>query len=201
MAVFLDDVDTYNKAMTKYLLRVPAYIYLTTDGPLPLSTPENNFTTPEQIRKYWFYQSTFVDGLAQETCRDFAHTGYGLASIGHVAETSRIQGRDLYTEGPGHGGGPNGTDVQVGKRLRLSLEFHSMYASGEVPVPSWLCNGTISRALGPITEVGYDAFHTRLGYDMPYTKNYTLSQRPAGTNFLFLGWETLTHADNWVWFR
>lgn len=199
MAVFLDDMDIYNKAMTKFLLRVPAYIYLTSDGVLPLSTPTNNLNTTAKILKYWFDQTTFVDGLAQETCRDFAHVGYGLASIGHAAETARIQGRNLYLEGLGQGGGPNGRDVQLGKRLRLSLEFHSMYASGTVPVPSWLCNGTLSRELGPITEVGYDIFHTRERYDMPYTWNVTVSQRPAGTNYLFLGWETLTHAGNWAW--
>jgi hypothetical protein len=199
IGVFLDDQDIYNKAMTKYLLRVPAYIYLTTDGALPLSTPENNLTTPAKIYKYWYNQTTFVDGLAQETCRDFTHVGYGLASIGHAAETSRIQGRDLYLEGPGSGGGPNGTDAQVGTRLRLALEFHSMYNSSTVPVPSWLCRGNLTRGLGPITEVGYDVFHTRLGYDMPYTRNLTLAQRPAGTNYLFLGWETLTNAGNWAW--
>lgn len=205
MAVFNNDADTYAKAMTKFLLRVPAYVYLTSDGALPLSTPTNNLTTPAKIIKYWQYQTTFVDGISQETCRDFAHTGYGLASIGHVAETSRIQGTNLYPDSAARGAGPNGTDVQLGKRLRLGLELHSTYDAG-TPVPAWFCNGTISRGLGPVTEVGYDVFHTRpfsdtmrLSYDMPYTRNVTVSQRPAGTNYLFLGWETLTHANNWVW--
>lgn len=39
-----------------------------------------------------------MDGLAQETCRDFGHTGMGIAAAMHVAETSRIQGRDLYPQ-------------------------------------------------------------------------------------------------------
>ncbi|KIM25094.1 hypothetical protein M408DRAFT_331396 [Serendipita vermifera MAFF 305830] len=199
MAVFINDEDVYNRAMSKFLLRVPAYIYLTSDGELPLSTPTNNLTTPAKIIKYWQYQTTFVDGLTQETCRDFAHTGYGLASIGHVAETARIQGNNLYPDNAARGQGPNGTDVQLGKRLRLSLELHSTYDGGAVPAPNWLCNGTIGRGLGPVTEVGYDIFHTRMWYNMPYTKNLTESQRPAGTNYLFLGWETLTHANNWVW--
>ncbi len=46
-------------------------------------------------------------GLTQETCRDFVHTGYGISAISHVAETSRIQGQDLYP--------------QVGERLRQAL--------------------------------------------------------------------------------
>jgi hypothetical protein len=43
-----------------------------------------------------------------------AHTGYGIAAIAHVAETSRVQGQYLY-----------GTDV--GERLRQALGFHSTY--------------------------------------------------------------------------
>ena len=54
--------------------------------------------TSSEIINYWQGQSTFVTGLAQETCRDFTHTGYGLDAIAHIAETSRIQGQDLYPE-------------------------------------------------------------------------------------------------------
>jgi hypothetical protein len=38
--------------------------------------------------------------------------------------------------------------------------------------------------------------HTRLGYSMPNTEKLTLQQQPAGTDILFVGWETLTHANN-----
>lgn len=95
----------------------------------------SGLTTEDQIIKYWQGQSTFVDGLSQETCRDFTHTGYGISSISHVAETARIQGTDLYT-------GDTGT------RLRYALGFHSLYALGAA-VPSWLCNGVIKKGLGP----------------------------------------------------
>ena len=37
---------------------------------------------------------------------------------------------------------------------------------------------------------------TRLGYTMTNTQQLTFNQRPAGTNYLFVGWETLTHAGN-----
>ncbi|MFE2181537.1 alginate lyase family protein [Streptomyces sp. NPDC059455] len=181
ISVFLDDRTSYDKAIAKYRGRVPAYVYLESDGSLPKTAPGSGLDTRDKIIKYWQGQSTFVTGLTQETCRDFTHTGYGIASIAHVAETSRIQGQDLYPE--------------VGERLRQALGFQSKYELGEAP-PSWLCGGSVKRGLGPITEVGYNALHNRLGIAMANTQKLTEQQRPAGTNSLFLGWETLTHADN-----
>lgn len=48
----------------------------------------------------WYDQTVFnasVDGVSQETCRDFGHTAYGLAATFNVAETALLQGVDLYT--------------------------------------------------------------------------------------------------------
>ncbi|RNJ52350.1 hypothetical protein D7B24_003848 [Verticillium nonalfalfae] len=183
IGVFLDDQTIYDAGMTKFLNRVPAYVYLESDGDLPKTAPGDTTTSTQAgIVTYWQGQSVFnVSGLSQETCRDFEHTGYGLASIGHVAETSRIQGRDLFNE-------------ETGTRLRYALEFHSKYHLGE-PKPTWLCPGkTLSLYFGPVTEVSFRALSGRLGYDMPYTEELTLNQRPAGTNKLFVGWETLTNA-------
>lgn len=181
ISVFLDDRASYDRAVTRYLNRVAAYVYLDTDGALPKTVPGSGLDTRDKIINYWQGQSTFVTGLSQETCRDFTHTGYGISSISHVAETSRIQGEDLYP--------------QVGERLRHALGFHAKYQRGEA-VPSWLCGGRLTLGLGPVTEVGYNAMHNRLGYAMTNTQALTESQRPAGTNNLFVAWETLTHGDN-----
>ncbi|WUD77620.1 alginate lyase family protein [Streptomyces sp. NBC_00510] len=181
ISVFLDDRTSYDKAVTRYLNRVAAYVYLDTDGALPKTVPGSGLDTRDEIVGYWQGQSTFVTGLTQETCRDFTHTGYGISSISHVAETSRIQGEDLYP--------------QVGERLRQALGFQSKYQRGEA-VPSWLCGGHLNLGLGPVTEVGYNAIHNRLGYAMTNTQALTESQRPAGSNNLFVAWETLTHGDN-----
>jgi hypothetical protein len=43
---------------------------------------------------YWHGQSTFVGG-AQETCRDFGHSGCGRQAMAHVAETAWHQGVNL----------------------------------------------------------------------------------------------------------
>lgn len=182
ISVFLEDRTSYDKAMAIFRTRTAAYIYLASDGSVPKTVPSQNLNTTAKIVSYWQGQSTFVTGLTQETCRDFTHTGYGLSSISHVAETSRIQGTDLY-----------GTDV--GERLRQALGFQAKYQLGTA-VPSWLCGGSLTLGLGPVTEVGYNALHNRLGIAMANTQTLTLNNRPAGSNNLFVAWETLTHGDN-----
>ncbi|POX40643.1 hypothetical protein C3486_12630 [Streptomyces sp. Ru73] len=182
ISVFLDDKASYDKAMAKFRARVPAYVYLTKDGDLPKTVPGSGLDTRDKVIKYWQGQSTFVNGLTQETCRDFTHTGYGISAISHIAETSRIQGQDLY-----------GTDV--GERLRYALGFQARYELGEAP-PNWLCGGSVKRGLGPVTEVGFNALHGRLGQAMTNTQKLTERNRPAGSNNLFVAWETLTHAEN-----
>jgi hypothetical protein len=182
ISVFLEDRTAFDQAVTRYRNRVAAYVYLSSDGSQPKTVPGSGLTTRDQIIKYWQGQSTFVDGLAQETCRDFTHTGYGLAATADTAETLHIQGQDVY-----------GTDV--GQRLRQALEFHAKYQLG-ASAPSWLCDGHFNLGLGPVTEVGFDSLHTRLGLPMPNTQTLTDRQRPEGTNNLFVAWQTLTHAGN-----
>jgi hypothetical protein len=181
ISIFLNDATDYDRAITRYLNRTAAYVYLSSDGALPKTVPGSGLNTSAQIISYWQGQSTFVDGLTQETCRDFTHTGYGIASISDIAETAAIQGQNLYP--------------QVGARLQQALGFQSTYELGTA-VPSWLCNGTVNKGLGPITEVGFNALHNRMGIAMPNTQTLTESRRPAGTNDLFVAWETLTNADN-----
>ncbi|MFF7066584.1 alginate lyase family protein [Streptomyces pseudovenezuelae] len=182
ISVFLEDKTSYDKAMAKFRTRTAAYVYLDSDGELPKTVPSQNLNTRDKIVGYWQGQSTFVTGLTQETCRDLTHTGYGISAISHVAETSRIQGQDLY-----------GTDV--GERLRQALGFQAKYELGTA-VPSWLCGGSLKLGLGPVTEVGYNALHNRLGVGMTNTQALTERNRPAGSNNLFVAWETLTHGDN-----
>src|SRR4051794_34819359 len=117
ISVFLEDKTNFDKAVTRYRNRVAAYVYIASDGALPKTVPGSGLSTRDQIVGYWQGQGTFVDGLTQETCRDFVHTGYGIAAIADVAETLRIQGQDVY-----------GTDV--GERLRQALGFQSQHQLG-----------------------------------------------------------------------
>lgn len=138
IAIFLEDKGSYDTAMGKFLGRVPAYVYLTSDGSCPKAAPGSGLSSCDKIESFWQDQNTFPEnGIAQETCRDFTHTGYGLSSISHIAETSRIQGTDLWTG-------------DVGTRLRYALGFHSRYELG-TSRPSWLCpkQGKLDLGLGP----------------------------------------------------
>lgn len=141
----------------------------------------SSIDTSAEIIKYWQGQSTFTNGLSQETCRDFGHTGWGIASIADIAETSRIQGQDLYP--------------RIQDRLRHALGFHTSYENGTA-VPSWLCGGSVDKGLGQVTEVGFNALQNRLGISMSNTQKYTEEHRPSGTDNYFNAWTTLTHANN-----
>jgi hypothetical protein len=169
--------------MARFRTRTAAYVYLASDGDLPKTVPSQNLDTREKIVKYWQGQSTFVTGRTHPgDLPGLTHTGYGISAISHVAETSRIQGQALY-----------GTDV--GERLRQALGFHAAYELGAA-VPSRLCGGSLHLGLGPVTEVGFNALHTRLGMPMTNTQALTERNRPAGSNHLFVAWETLTHGDS-----
>jgi hypothetical protein len=135
IAVFLEDAATYLKAMSLFAARVPAYIYLTSDGTYPI--PARGIKdTPSAIIKFWNGQQTYpVSGITQETCRDFAHTSYAIASISHAAETAYIQGIDLW-------------QTTLGTRVKAALELHSPFETG-TQIPSWLCGGVIARSMDP----------------------------------------------------
>jgi hypothetical protein len=184
--VFLEDADAYNNAMTLFQETVPSIIYLESDGALPHAARGQSSSASALISR-WFDQQSWGNsgqsGQIQETCRDLTHTGYSISSISHVLETSRIQGFDQY-------GGDLGT------RLRFALGFHAQFEDGVTP-PSWLCqNNGLTRELSSVTEIGFNALSFRLANPMPKTEQYTKQIRPQGTNSLFYGWETLTHAEN-----
>ncbi|WP_338698085.1 alginate lyase family protein [Streptomyces sp. Q6] len=181
MAVYLNDQAAFDKAVGHFRTRVPAYFYLESDGALPVKPAGSDIDTPAELRTYWFGQSTFKNGLAQETCRNFKHASYSLAATSHIAETAWHQGVDLYGE--------------VKDRLAAALEFHSKYQLGAA-APAWLCGGKVQRDMGPDTEVGLSHLQGRLKMDLPQTQALTRKQRPEGTDDLFVAWETLTHAQS-----
>nr|WP_234434164.1 alginate lyase family protein [Streptomyces sp. NRRL F-5126] len=181
MSVFLEDHTMFDHAVSRFRARVPAYFYLSSDGKLPKPPPGGTIKTKDQLATYWFGQHTYVDGLGQETCRNLMHIGYSLAATAHIAETAWHQGVDLYAE--------------VSKRLRAAMEFNARYQLG-APAPKWLCGGKVTRTMGPDLEVAYNHLHNRLHMALPQTERLIKKQRPAGTDGLFVAWETLTNADN-----
>ncbi|KQX57042.1 MULTISPECIES: alginate lyase family protein [unclassified Streptomyces] len=181
MAVFLEDRTVFEGAVRRYRARVPAYFYLASDGALPKPPPGGTIDTADELATYWFGQRTYADGIGQETCRNFMHIGYSLAATAHIAETAWHQGLDLYRE--------------EARRIGAALEFHSRYQLGATP-PKWLCGGKVVRTMGPDVEVALNHLEGRMGMRLPQTERLAASQRPGGTDDLFVAWETLTHASN-----
>ncbi|MFI6943703.1 alginate lyase family protein [Streptomyces sp. NPDC050418] len=180
IGVFLDDRAVLERAVERVRQRVPAYFYLRSDGPLPKSPPGGLVDTKRELTRYWFGQRRFVDGLAQETCRNFEHVGYAIAATAHVAETARAQGIDLYKD--------------VAERLRATLELHSRFQVDDVENgPEWLCGGKLTLTMGPDLEVALNHLQNRLGLKLPHARRLAGEMRPAGTDHLFVAWETLTH--------
>ncbi|MER7846055.1 alginate lyase family protein [Kitasatospora sp. NPDC096077] len=179
IAVFLDDHGLFDRATELWRHRLPAYVYLSSDGDLPVAPANSGIQGRSALVKYWNGQSSFADGLAQETCRDFGHTGWGLEAAAQTAETARLQGLDLWSEGR--------------ERLVKALEFHTAYDNG-ADAPDWLCEGSVNTGLGPAVQLAYNEYHLREGIPMPQTEQYVAAHSPFGANY-FIGWETLTHTD------
>src|SRR5579859_1065930 len=176
IGVFNDDQALFNKATTFWQQRVPAYFYYHTDGSAPQPAPRGNPS--------WYGQTTFnssVDGIAQETCRDFGHTEYSIAAATHAAETAHIQGGTLFeSEAP---------------RLMATLEFHTRYLLG-APVPSTVCGGSVNLVRYPTFEVGYNEFHNRLQNSLPNTLSWleqNVRTQSVPVDWHMMVFETLTH--------
>ncbi|PZT70536.1 hypothetical protein DN402_18605 [Streptomyces sp. SW4] len=180
-AVFLDDHETFNDALERFRDRVPAYFYLEKDGKLPLTPAGSTIDTPKRLASYWFGQKTYKDGVTQETCRNFAHVGHSIAATAHIAETAWHQGVDLYAEAE--------------ERLKAALELHARHQLAG-SVPAWLCGGRAELDMGPDLEVALNHLENRRGLSLPAAHKLAATMRPAGTDDLFVSWETLTHADN-----
>jgi hypothetical protein len=180
IAIFLDDRPAFDHALALWRRRLPAYFYLSSDGPAPLPPPGRP-KAPADLIAFWHGQTVFVDGLSQETCRDFGHTSYGLASALATAELAYQQGVDLYQ--------------QEAPRLHAAMEFHATFLLGQ-PVPPWLCGGHIDARVLPTWEIGYNHFHGRLGLELPRSRQLIESKiRARGGVDHHIVWETLTHAQ------
>jgi hypothetical protein len=177
IAVFDDNQALFDEAVTRFRKRLPAYIYASADGPVPL-LPDPSAT--QDLIKFWSGQSTFMDGLSQETCRDLRHVQHGFGGLIQAAEIAWHQGVDLYAE--------------RGNRLLTGLEFHAKYILGAA-VPPTLCGGTLnSLEPMPTWEIPYNHYHQRKKLDLPLTEKLVNMHSPEGA-VQHMMWGTLTHHD------
>lgn len=113
LGVFLDDRELYELGIDMWRERVPSYIYLSSDGPLPIPPADSiKHRDAIELSCRWLDQkapacetsprtdphATFQNGQSEETCRDLNHASMGLAGVINVAETAYQQGDDLYQE-------------------------------------------------------------------------------------------------------
>jgi hypothetical protein len=173
IGVFNDDRPTFDLGVKMWRGRAPAYIYLMTDGPQPV-TPANcemaiwgnkGLKTPQ------------VDGLLQESVRDSNHANMALAAMVNAAETAFQQGVDLYAEQE--------------KRIMAALEFQAQFLppNDASPLPR-----NVTFHLHPPWEIAYNHYHNRKGLALPKMAAVIIKNRPTGVNH-HMAWETLTHAD------
>lgn len=183
IGVFNDDPTTFNSGITYWKQRIPAYFYYHTDGSQPVPAPRGTAN--------WYGQTVFnasVDGISQETCRDFGHAQYGISGALDAAETAHIQGVDLY----------NDVTSNARNRLTAALEFNAYYLMGN-PVPASVCGGTVNLQVYPTDEIGYNQYHNRIGIDLPLTSQYlqnTIRQLPNPTEYHIMVYETLSHGGD-----
>jgi hypothetical protein len=179
--VFLDDRALFERGLEMWRARFPSYVYLSTDGALPVAPPDAKDASRAQLVAYWFGQGEFRDGVSAETCRDIEHLQYGLAAAANVAEIAFKQGIDLYQEQQ--------------PRFIAMLEFHAPFVTG-TGAPSWLCGGGFTRpGAFPTWEIAYNHFHNRRAVALPNTLRAVNAVRPTGSTTYNIAWESLTHAE------
>ncbi|HEY2903943.1 MAG TPA: alginate lyase family protein [Polyangia bacterium] len=178
LAVFLDDVALFNKGLALWRRRVPAYIYMTADGPDPNKVPGDLVS--------WYTAITTVDGLAEETCRDLSHVQYGFAAMINGAETALIQGVNLYGE--------------QAARIVAGLELNAKYwlAGSSLPAPcakSDAANFSANYIARPTWVIAYNEFADRLKMSLPNLKTVVgQNTPPTADDTHHIQWEALTHA-------
>lgn len=179
IGIYNDDVPTFEKGISMWRQRTPAYLYLQADGPAPVPPPRGS-RTGAALTAFWYDQETLVDGLCQETCRDLGHVQYGLAALVNSGQTAGIQGIDVLGE--------------EATRITAAMEFHAQFLNGAA-VPGWLCGGTLDVvAAYPTWEVAYNAYANVRGTSLPRSLAVVQRQRPSGMD-RHMAWETLTHGD------
>lgn len=183
IAIHTDDLALAARSLQFWKDHLVAQIYLETDGPVPRLLPNwSRQPTEEEFKVAWGRPWRFIDGLNIETCRDFAHTAYGLASTINVAETALMHGIDLYQD----------TETQAEQRLTKAMELHCGYENiALMPDLSTQYSGFKLSAQWTF-EIAYTHYAVRLGRHLPQTRAFIARHRPAQGDFHYM-WETLTH--------
>jgi Alginate lyase len=172
IGVFLRDTSTFDRGVREWRQRVRSYMYLSSDGPTPIAPPGGAYNTAHKVNCFWANKSTncslpkgwhVVNHQVQETCRDMNHTVLGSEALMQAAETARTQGVDLF--------GQEASRIVGAYEFTAKHDLEALANGGRVS--GGVCGGRINQGgigwqTGFVTA--YNAYHNRLGYSMPYTK-------------------------------
>jgi hypothetical protein len=172
ISVFCEDKALFDHAVSRFEIRFPASVYLTTDGPKAISLPGASWYYPN-------YSSPNINGLEQETCRDFNHhSQFALAAFLGSAEVAYHQGTDLYKKHQA--------------RFIAMMELMAKQLTSR-SIQGVCTNGDITTA-NPHDSfvIGYNHFHYIKGFTMPETELLLPKSRGGSSDFNVF-YETLTH--------
>lgn len=186
MAVYEEDEALFEQSIADWKMRVPTYIYLSSDGPTPREDPTLEEGKTESVWKHGEDKPSirYIDGLSMETCRDMNHTKLGLFSIFYGAEIAYNQGIDLF--------------ATEKLRIKECLELHAGWWLGE-KVPEYINGGELDWK-GPreesqvAFELIYNHLHDRLKLQLPKVKELIDLKRPLNASPWVTKWETLCYA-------
>ena len=186
IGVFNDDRASFERGLVLWRKRVPAYFYLTTDGPSPIRPHGTaDLDSAGAIDAYWFHPQSYFTGLCQETLRDSGHhMQEGLVSAVNAAEIAYHQGVDLYAEN--------------GARIIAAMEFQAGPLLGRPVSAELFPNGFAAAEWLPTWEIAYNHFHNRRGLPLPATRALIDAMRRSPEFYAThnnMVWECVTHAD------
>jgi hypothetical protein len=182
IAVFNEDEGEFNLGLARMNTRIPAYFYLSSAGPVPNIDGDGG-----NINQFWYNPAQWVDGLTQETCRDFGHqVQFALGSVLHAMETAWHQGVDVYT--------PHQSRMVAA----MELQARSFLTDSMLGLCSQY-SGAPSTNRYDTWEIGYNHYHNRQGVPLPNTLTLIMTQIRPNAFRDARGWniayETLTHGN------
>jgi hypothetical protein len=202
IAVFTDDHALFASGLATWRARVPAYIYLSSDGADPVAPPGGVYDSSAKLKCFWANAPSvtstctlpshfrYLDGMSQETCRDASHVTLGFEAMMNAAETARLQGVDLYAEEQVRI--VTGYEFAANQDLQALAHLDDAGTSGAVDAS--VCGGRLALGGTAYTlgfELALNHYATRLGLAMPYTEQLVRRIRPTGAA-LHMDYETLT---------
>jgi hypothetical protein len=188
-AIFLDDKDRLNKAVSRWKEHTRSYIYIDKDRGVPVLPTSSK--AAEKGASIW-NTPKFVQGLTMETCRDLNHQDLGMRSIFNSLAMATNQKVDLFS----------GNDNK--ERLYAFLATQARWAVSKKNNPDGVCDNPIvvqpgdpAKLLG--SNFAYESYPIAYKILRSASNPLTVNKEhielldPVTASKWVTKWETLTH--------